>query len=102
MNTESGIEPVSHWDDYGVSWPDFSCKKATEFCRNCGRQLVEHVEVGMFRSERTGGPTYVKYHSCPTWIEGWRAKPWARVWALPGNGHESHDAENPLSARDYR
>ena len=95
---------VNHWEDYGGFTPSMVCKRWPEFCSTpgCGRQMVETIEPGMFMSRRTGGPTYVRYHSCPTWVEGWRTKRWARAWALPGYGHDSHDADNPLSGRGYR
>jgi hypothetical protein len=93
---------VNHWDDYGGVDPRFRCEAEAEFCHNCGRQLVAHTEPGTFRSRRTGQPTYVRYHSCPTWVEGWRTSRWARGWACPGMGHDSHDADNPMSARSYR
>lgn len=96
------LEAVNHWEDYGGG-PDarWVCKKTEEHCHRCGARLVEHIETGMFRSRRTGGPTYVRYHSCPTWFTGWRTSKWARWWAAPGDGHESHDADLPLSSRGY-
>lgn len=96
------MEPVSHWEDYGGPDPRFACDKLEEHCHNCGRRLVTHFEWSGSYSRKTGEPTYTKYHSCPTWVTGWRARWWARGWALPGYGHDSHDAENPLSARAYR
>lgn len=95
-------EMTNHWDDYGASPFLKACEETEEFCSRCGRQLVEHIEVTGQRSRRTGLQTYERLHSCPTWIEGWRAKRWARGWALPGYGHDSHDADNPSLERGYR
>lgn len=92
---------VNHWEDYGGPRFGIACK-GEEFCYRCGEALVEHVELTGQRSRRTGGPTYERLHSCPTWIRGWRARWWARGWACPGMGHASHDADNPLSGRGYR
>lgn len=93
---------VNHWDDYGGVGARFSCHEAEEHCRHCGRRLVEHIVTSDSRSRRTGQPTYARYHSCPTWVEGWRVRWWAKGWACPGMHHDSHDADNPLSARGYR
>lgn len=94
-------DPVNHWDDYGGVHPDWACVEV-EHCRACGRLLVEHYELTGRLDRASGRPTYRRLHSCPTWVEGWRASWWARGWALPGYGHDSHDADNPLSARGYR
>ena len=96
------IAAVNHWEDYGGTDPRFACTETDEHCSRCGRLMVETVEPGQLRSRRTGGPTFVRYHSCPTWVTGWRARRWARGWALPGYGHDSHDADNALSTRTYR
>jgi hypothetical protein len=99
------VGSVNHWEDYGgLGGHDFSCKETDEHCHVCGRQLVEHFEVGMFKSRRTGGPTYERLHSCPTWVVGWKTRwGWTRALFLPGyGGHDSHDADNPMSSRGYR
>jgi len=93
---------VNHWEDYGGADPDWACTEAPEFCRNCGRQMVETVEPTGMMSSRTGTETFVRYHSCPTWVSGWRTKRFLRFWMTPGMGHDSHDADNPISSRGYR
>lgn len=99
----SELEAVNHWEDYGGLHPGMVCEREVEFCTRCGRRMVESIELGTFRSRRTGGPTFARYHSCPTWVEGWRtSNRFFRFWATPGMGHDSHDADNPLSARGYR
>ncbi len=95
-------EAVNHWEDYGGVDPRFVCQKPEEHCKRCGLRMIESIEPGPLRSRETGAPTFARYHSCPTWVEGWRTSRWARGWALPGYGHDSHDADNPLSARGYR
>jgi hypothetical protein len=94
---------VNHWSDWnGGPNPRFACSHDREHCRSCGRELVETFELTGSRSRRTGEPTFARYHSCPTWVdEGWQTRWWARRWACPGMGHDSHDADNPLSARGY-
>lgn len=92
---------LNHWDDYGGANPKWACDRSPEHCSRCGRQMVEHIEPSGDRSRKTGEPTFVRYHSCPTWVEGWRTERWARGWACPGMGHDSHDADNPLSSRGY-
>lgn len=94
---------ISHWGDYGDSGGrhPFACHKEREFC-HCGREMVTTVELTGRYSTNTGEPTHEVFHSCPTWVEGWRTKGWARGWATPGMGHDSHDAENPMSTRGYR
>ena len=102
MLTEPPAGATNHWVDYGNHHGyDFSCKHAIEYCR-CGRQLVGHYELTGSASRVTGQPTYTHYHSCPTWVTGWRTSRWARWWATPGWGHDSHDADNPMSGRTYR
>jgi hypothetical protein len=94
---------TNHWIDYGArNGYDFSCKREAEFCHKCGRQLIEHFELTGMMSHSTGQPTYARFHSCPTWFTGWRASRWAKSWATPGWGHDSRDADNPLSGRTYR
>lgn len=103
--TEPPPGAVNHWDDFSaVSLVGRECKRVDEHCQICGQQLLEHYEMGTFRSRRTGAPTYMRMHSCPTWVLGWRTKwRWTRLLFLPGyGGHDSHDADNPLSARGYR
>lgn len=99
--TEPPPEAANHWADYPFSGHDWSCVRV-EYCHRCGRELVEHYELTGDRSRKTGQPQYARYHSCPTWFEGWRASRWARGWACPGWGHDSHDADNPLLSRGYR
>ena len=93
---------LNHWDDYGGFNPEHVCNRGPEFCSRCGREMVETIESEGMRSRRTGEPTFARYHSCPTWVTGWRTRRWARGWALPGYGHDSHDADNPMSGRGYR
>ncbi len=93
---------LSHWEDYGGADPRFACVKSPEFCSNCGRQMVETIEPTGTRSRRNGEMTFARYHSCPTWVTGWRTRRCLRFWALPGYGHDSHDADLPLSGRGYR
>lgn len=93
---------VNHWEDYGGADPRWACQKEAEHCQNCGRLMVETIEPSGFRSRRTGAMTFARYHSCPTWVEGWRASRWARGLFCPGYGHASHDADNPMSTRSYR
>jgi hypothetical protein len=96
-------EYLNHWDDYGGVVPQWACDRSPEHCRRCGRQMVETIEPTGQLSRKTGEMTFARYHSCPTWVSGWRAeKWWARAWATPGRGHDSHDADNPLSGRGYR
>ena len=95
-------DSVNHWLDRGALDPIFFCRRDPEFCSKCGQQLVEHVELLSRRDTRTGLPTHERLHSCPTWVTGWRTSRWARGWACPGMGHDSHDADNPMAARGYR
>lgn len=95
-------EMENHWNDYGMFDPRWACDKDEEHCHRCGRTLVAHIELTGMRSRANGLPTFARYHSCPTWVEGWRTSWWARGWATPGYGHDSHDADNPLSARGYQ
>ena len=102
--TQPPIDAVNHWEDYGGASELFACRKVDEKCHVCGRQLLDHYEIGTFRSRRTGGPTYEHLHSCPTWVIGWKTRwRWTRAVFLPGyGGHDSHDADNALSGRGYR
>jgi hypothetical protein len=93
---------LNHWDDYGGASPTWACDRSPEYCTRCGRQMVETIEPTGGRSRKTGEMTFARYHSCPTWVTGWRAERWARGWACPGMWHDSHDADNPLSGRGYR
>lgn len=103
MNSPATAPAVSHWDDYGGPDPRWACERDPEFCSACGRQMVTSVEPTGQRSRRTGAPTFATYHSCPTWVFGWRNRnAFTRFWFTPGDGHDSHDAENLLSARGYR
>jgi hypothetical protein len=93
---------LNHWDDYGGFNPEWACNRSPEFCTKCGLELVQTIEPTGFRSRTTGQMTFARWHSCPTWVTGWRASKWAKGWATPGWGHTSHDADNQLSSRDYR
>jgi hypothetical protein len=93
----------NHWIDYGMHEASWSCNEESEFCSNCGREMVLSVEPTGMSSRTTGRPTFARYHSCPTWVEGWRTRyRFTRFWFTPGMGHDSHDADNPLSGRGYR
>ena len=92
---------VNHWDDYGGVDPRFACHKETEFCSNCGRQMVESIEPTGLRLRSTGERAMARYHSCPTWTDRSFLHR-LRSFGTPGMGHDSHDADNPLSVRDYR
>jgi hypothetical protein len=94
-------ESTNVWFDYGGT-RTFACNRDEEYCAKCGAQLVEHYELNGMRSTKTGLPEYHRYHSCPTWVTDWRASRWAKGWACPGYGHDSHDADNSLSSRGYR
>lgn len=98
-----GQRYVNHWNDYGAIH-GFECEMIrTECCHACGRVMVETVEPTGNFDRATGRPTAERWHSCPTWVPtGWKAAKWARFWLLPGRGHDSHDADNPLSGRGYR
>lgn len=97
------VKYLSPWDDYGfINNHAFECRVNPEFCHTCGRQMVESIEATGRMSRKTGEPTFARYHSCPTWITGWRTYRLIRNWALPGYGHDSHDADNSLSERGYR
>ncbi len=91
---------LSKWEDYGLHDSRWACVKDHEFCGTCGREMVESIEPTGMRSTKTGAPTFTRWHSCPTWVQGWRTK--APGIFLPGYGHDSHDADNPLSGRTYR
>jgi hypothetical protein len=93
---------LNRWDDYGGADPHWACDEMREHCDRCGRVMVETIEPTGQHSRKTGEMTFARYHSCPTWVSGWRTKRWLRFWALPGYGHDSHDADNPLLARAYR
>jgi hypothetical protein len=95
-------EYLNHWDDYGGVLPGWACDKPSEHCSRCGRAMVESIEPTGMRSRQTGEMTFARYHSCPTWVTGWRTNRWLRFWATPGYGHDSHDADNPVSGRAYR
>lgn len=95
-------DAVNHWENLGGIRRAFGCSRSPEYCSECGREMVEHFEITGRHSRKTGQRTYERLHSCPSWITGWRASRWARGWACPGMNHDSHDADNPLSARGYR
>lgn len=90
---------VNEWDNFGGTDESWACTE-TEYCQTCGLLMVESIEPTGRRLSKTGEPSYHRYHSCPSWLTGWRTSRWARGWACPGDGHDSHDADNPLSMRD--
>jgi hypothetical protein len=75
------------------------CEKAEEFCGKCGRQLILTDEPGRFDRE-SGERVWERWHSCPRYF----MSVWRNILTLGtgGMGHDSHSADNVLTARQWR
>jgi hypothetical protein len=81
---------MSRWSD-----PSWACTKPDEHCLYCGRLMVETRESGLFDPE-TGARETIRWHSCPKYFGSWR-----NLWGLFAGTHQSHDADNPMLAREW-
>ena len=83
------------WEDVAIPIARAGCE-LPEACRGCGRPMVETIEPAGYA--RDGRRAYRRWHSCPRYL----VPSWKVMLLGYGYGHDSHDADVPMAAREWR